>query len=252
MQIGSGSCYSNEDTSEITTDKTTHAHTAHFQAQRTRQWVSRPRRLVLHPSAPSIRSGQHLAKWYLAWKLLLISPEFDVRASSVVSRSGWGAVGGTLELIGLGGGVLKTGKRAQGSSAGVQLPSIWRLHVLPWQTNEWRPGTAQFILMPRWEQCHWLCSESQDNCVWFMTASLQRGLSPLEMLIYKSQKLLLSSIVSSCGFIIFFSRTQQDQKTKLVFWLWCGINPGVGSCFFSLDELSLQMGVTTSPLPSPS
>lgn len=145
--------------------------------------------------------------------------------------------------------VLKTGKGAQGSGAGVQLPSIWRLSQ---QTNEWRPGTAQFILMPRWEQCHWLCSESQDNRVWFMTASLQSGLSPLEMLIYKSQKLLLSSIVSSCGFIIFFSSTQQDQKTKLVCWLWCGINPGVGSCFSSLDELSLQMGVTTSPLPSPS
>lgn len=119
------------------------------------------------------------------------------------------------------GRVLKTGKRAQGSGAGVQLPSIWRLHVLLWQTNEWRPGTAQFILMPGWEQCHWLCSESQDNCVWFMTASLQRGLSPLEMLIYKSQKLLLSSIVSSCGFIIFFkypARSKDQACILTVMW----------------------------------
>lgn len=149
--------------------------------------------------------------------MLLICLEFDVRASSVGSRSGWGAVGGTLELTGLWGRVLKTGKRAQGSGAGVQLPSIWRLHMLLWQTNEWRPGTAQFILMPGWEQCHWLCSESQDNCVWFMTASLQRGLSPLEMLIYKSQKLLLSSIVSSCGFIIFFQVPSKIKRPSLYF-----------------------------------
>lgn len=54
------------------------------------------------------------------------------------------------------------------------------------------------------------------------------SLSPLEMLIYKSQKLLLSSITSSCGIV---QIKYYNQQTKFVSLNCCLLNPGVRSLF---------------------
>lgn len=200
MQIGSKSCYSNEDTM----NRTTYIHTACFQAQNTKA-VGVTHTKVGATFIQSICSRQCLAKWYPAWKLL----PFNLYTQSLMSETPllW------AELAWVQQEVLWCWWGGRGE--------FWRQKESIGQVGQWCWGPVpqhmealHASVADKW-MVTWnspvhtrLGGNNVINCVpnprttacglWQL--HYREAFPPLEMLIYKSQKLLLSSIMSSCGF----------------------------------------------------